>query len=109
MPLATVRRLALPALFMATPIAVFAYTVPVQALGVEQCYKYKKGSTEYKRCLSYLNMAGTPVQRRNASDQMRQDRERRRCSWYPSASASNRLWVCNDYITHRERELGIRR
>jgi hypothetical protein len=69
-----------------------------------ECQEYKKGSAAYKRCLSYLSMAGTPRQREDAADQARQDRARRNCAWYPSATSKNRIWACDDYKTRRERE-----
>jgi hypothetical protein len=70
--------------------------VPAKA----ECQEFKKNKDDYKRCLAYLRMAGTPSQRQDAEDQVKKDKAKRRCSYVEP----NHILVCGDYETRRERE-----
>jgi hypothetical protein len=68
-----------------------------------ECQEFKKKTDEYKRCLAYLRMAGTPRQREGAEDQVKKDKANKRCAWHPNDKDKNRFWVCDDYKTRSER------
>jgi hypothetical protein len=79
--------------------ASIAMAASTGAASASACQEFKKDKAKYKRCLAYQRMAGTPTQRRDAEDQYKQDKARKRCR----VVGKSPIRVCDDYKTRAER------